>query len=370
MPQSDSNLAEANVLKPITSKSTSYCAALYSPSPTEIERVANLLLWSQAVLIAEPETIQTTDDLPSTGSYRSRATSTTSITNRRHHTNSSKRLSGRSARSIGSTASFHAKRPMSSTSSEACPSSDTASTAGVPAQTKPHHHVRRPHHTNHIISQITGWLHQEKAKQAMRRTKKKRSHLGHHGKVKEAISGALSNDDGDPTPAQSREESSDNSDASFALAELERILTNPSLNSGDDTTPSHGHKRHGFGLHRHRSHKSSKLLRKASSFGPMSDSEAKDDEEVPSAEVILDNSRACTTSGKGPPGAGDHWLHFKREIVRLTHTLQIRAWRRIPIDDGSGIEVERLSGALTNAVYVVSPPPPKGKASESKKKAR
>jgi choline kinase len=50
------------------------------------------------------------------------------------------------------------------------------------------------------------------------------------------------------------------------------------------------------------------------------------------------------------------WINFKNEIVRLAHTLRLKGWRRIPLDCGADIEVERLSGALTNAVYVVSPP--------------
>jgi choline kinase len=36
--------------------------------------------------------------------------------------------------------------------------------------------------------------------------------------------------------------------------------------------------------------------------------------------------------------------------------LKLKGWRRVPLDQSSEIEVERLSGALTNAVYVVSPP--------------
>ena len=259
---------------------------------------------------------------------------------------------------------------MSGTSSDACPSSDTASTVGAAVQRQSHHHVRRPHHANHLISQITGWLHQEKAKQAARRSARRRGSPQHRGEVKEPATDASNGNGNDPNFAQSKRDSSDGSDTTLALTALERILTTSSINSGDDAPPASGKQKHAWGLHRHRSHKSSKLLRKKMSVGGISDSEARDDEEVPSAEVTLDNSRAFATSGRRTPGAEDPWLHFKREIVRLTHTLQIRGWRRIPIEDGSVIEVERLSGALTNAVYVVSPPPPEGKASESKKKAK
>jgi choline kinase len=96
------------------------------------------------------------------------------------------------------------------------------------------------------------------------------------------------------------------------------------------------------------------------------------DDLVPSCEAVLDNSKTMAYSG----GSGDSieegdgsgkvnkraqkekeaWASFKYEIVRITHTLKLKGWRRIPLDQSSEIEVERLSGALTNAVYVVSPP--------------
>jgi choline kinase len=118
---------------------------------------------------------------------------------------------------------------------------------------------------------------------------------------------------------------------------------------------------------------------------------------VPSADVVLDNSMTLLYSGgeadsDPPPSAssnefstcaaaaaagtdtdadagamtrmplpppakdGGHWLRFKSEILRLTHTLGFRGWRRVPLNAGGAIEVVRLSGALTNAVYLVSPP--------------
>jgi choline kinase len=52
----------------------------------------------------------------------------------------------------------------------------------------------------------------------------------------------------------------------------------------------------------------------------------------------------------------DAWATFKYEIVRLAHTLKLKGWRRMPLERSKEISVERLSGALTNAVYVVSPP--------------
>ena len=91
---------------------------------------------------------------------------------------------------------------------------------------------------------------------------------------------------------------------------------------------------------------------------------------VPSADVVLDNSKTLKY------GHAEHaestadlqrqarrkekekaaWLTFKHEITRLAHTLKLKGWRRVPLEQGGEITVERLSGAMTNAVYVVSPP--------------
>ena len=112
-----------------------------------------------------------------------------------------------------------------------------------------------------------------------------------------------------------------------------------------------------------------KLLRKKSTAGS-SDTEYFDgDAVVPSVEAVLDNSKAMSYSGgnayvdASSSSADvrkirekDAWLTFKKEVVRLAHTLRLKGWRQVPLERGGEISVERLSGALTNAVYVVSPP--------------
>lgn len=112
------------------------------------------------------------------------------------------------------------------------------------------------------------------------------------------------------------------------------------------------------------------LLRKQSTIGASSDTDNRElDDLVPHADVTLDNSKTMSYSGgaaasetdlvdTGKRAKKEHeaWLQFKIEIVRLSHTLKLRGWRRIPMDRAAEIEVVRLSGALTNAVYVVSPP--------------
>lgn len=130
------------------------------------------------------------------------------------------------------------------------------------------------------------------------------------------------------------------------------------VTSGDERTGSY-FPRHSSTKHRH--------LRKQS-FS--SDTEYADsDVVVPSVEVILDNSKTLGYSGgttesqtnllnpnKRALREKETWLRFKNEIVRLAHTLKLKGWRQVPLDRGGDIEVERLSGALTNAVYVVKPP--------------
>ena len=111
-------------------------------------------------------------------------------------------------------------------------------------------------------------------------------------------------------------------------------------------------------------------LKRGSSYPASSDTEYQDlDVKVPSVEAVLDNSKTLSYTG-GAIDAQDEdvkedikgakeqegWLKFKNEIVRLAHTLRLKGWRQVPLDQGGDIEVQRLSGALTNAVYVVSPP--------------
>ena len=99
---------------------------------------------------------------------------------------------------------------------------------------------------------------------------------------------------------------------------------------------------------------------------------------VPSCEAILDNSRTLAYTGgaaeseeeisgpgKNTPKEKEAWATFKFEIVRLAHTLRLKGWRRVPMERSNDIEVGRLSGAFTNAVYVVSPPKSLPQPSES-----
>ncbi|KAF3933571.1 hypothetical protein ABW19_dt0204304 [Dactylella cylindrospora] len=66
-------------------------------------------------------------------------------------------------------------------------------------------------------------------------------------------------------------------------------------------------------------------------------------QDVPSCEAELDNSQ-------------EYSVEFRAEILRLTHTLKIKNWRKVDLERGEELTVKRISGALTNAVYKVTPP--------------
>ena len=163
---------------------------------------------------------------------------------------------------------------------------------------------------------------------------------------------------------------SDLSESGHALEKLEQILSR-SMDQNRSHTASIGERNDSYFSKRKPSRKESgkTLMRRGSTVGS-SDSEHLDNELlVPAAEVALDNSKTLGYSGgavvtEGDPSSSckyvakeaEAWKHFKSEIVTLTHTLKITGWRYVPIDRSSDIDVERLCGALTNAVYVVSPP--------------
>jgi len=44
------------------------------------------------------------------------------------------------------------------------------------------------------------------------------------------------------------------------------------------------------------------------------------------------------------------WDTFKLEVLKLTHTLRCKGWRNVDLDRYKEVGVERISGALTNAV--------------------
>lgn len=225
-------------------------------------------------------------------------------------------------------------------------------------------HRHHGHHAHDVVAQVSAWLKQEKARRAARRAAKRAPKPDSSGSsVQTKVSTETSSDTKvDGLAEGERRRPSDASDGSAALDTLEQIIER-SLSA-----VSHESRR--------MPHRIGRKLRRQSTAGS-SDTEYQDgDVLVPSCDVVLDNTRTLAYSGGGvdeddnddmTPGTRKSkekqaWATFKYEIVRLSHTLRLKGWRRIPMDRSSDIEVERLSGALTNAVYVVSPPkdlPPK-----------
>lgn len=218
-----------------------------------------------------------------------------------------------------------------------------------------------------LLTQVVDWLQEEKSKQHKRRHAA-RSHLQphHHSQHQHHHHRRQTGDktpDGTSTPpVQQREDTTDH-DNEVSLDKLENILAGFTA-SYLQSLPKLTHKS-STSLFRKGSI-AKKFTRRGSTVPPSSDTDFfGDDILVPNVEAHLDNSKTLAyTGGSADADTSDmakrrdleHWIAFKREVVRLTHTLRLKGWRQIPIDNAADIDVARLSGALTNAVYVVRPP--------------
>lgn len=170
-----------------------------------------------------------------------------------------------------------------------------------------------------------------------------------------------SNNDEKQQSDQARRDSIDSESSDVSFDRLQRIVEDGMNALGLKSIPHYAtklnrkpHRRRSIQLHRTVS----------------SDTEFHDgDVLVPSCDAVLDNSKTLSYSGGKSTSLDENsesnekegrerkaWISFKNEIIRLAHTLRLKGWRRVALDSGESISVERLSGALTNAVYVVSPP--------------
>jgi choline kinase len=210
-----------------------------------------------------------------------------------------------------------------------------------------------------LFSQVLGWLQQEKENSRRRFSKD----------VGSATPSGRS--EADRTTGNSSEVAwpSVSSDRSVSLDKLEKILQHYAAATKEDSAAGLLHRK---SFRRHPSRP------KGLQRGSASDSDYFEDAVVPSVNAVLDNTKTMSYSGGAASSDEvvredelqsrrakdkENWLVFKTEIVRLTHTLRLKGWRRVPMESCGDIEVTRLSGALTNAVYVVIPPrrvpPPK-----------
>ncbi|KEF56287.1 uncharacterized protein A1O9_07868 [Exophiala aquamarina CBS 119918] len=222
-----------------------------------------------------------------------------------------------------------------------------------------------------LLSQVVDWLQEEKAKQQRRRhaTRQHPHSQHHHQHQHQQQQHRRTTREQDPqgtsTPPQQpqhqRAQSTDDTEPAFE--KLEDILAGFTA-SYLQNLPKLTHKS-STSLFR-RGSIAKKFTKRGSIVPQSSDTEFfGDDILVPNVEATLDNSKTLSyTGGSADADTSDtakqrdlkHWVTFKQDVIRLTHTLRLKGWRQIPIDRAADIDVGRLSGALTNAVYVVRPP--------------
>ena len=321
-----------------------------------------------AVLIAEPESISPgiSPGLAPTDGTQTRRNS---FSSKQYRTNTSRRLAGRQYIDLTSP-SLHSISSLSSIGSTT--TLDPPDCIDKGGDAKVHHEVRHHDHASHIVSQVAEWLHNEKAKRAAQKAKRPgtRAGLAHAAEATRNLVDQMRSDESKKHKSGRGRTSSDLSDGGLALEKLEQILSKSmALNDDGAVTPTEDRKDSYFPRRRTRRQGSKPLLRKASTIGSSDTEYQEPDVDVPSAEVILDNSKTLRYSGgtassevdplhskKRAAKEKEAWIQFKHEIVRLAHTLRLKGWRRVPLECSGDIDVSRLSGALTNAVYVVAPP--------------
>lgn len=230
------------------------------------------------------------------------------------------------------------------------------------------HNQRRQYYSEKLLAQVGDWLEHERKKSSGRRRKhgrrkSKSPPKSEHGKQETGQS-----EDGQPQneAGRPRSDSVDSQSSDVSFDRLQHILEESMAHMGLSHLP-------------HFSPRLSRRARKVPSRSSLhraasSDTDYVDgDVVVPGCDAWLDNSKTMSYSGGGadpeanpedlPSPSGkkaekekEAWITFKNEIIKIVHTLRLKGWRRVPLGAGSSLSVERLSGALTNAVYVVSPP--------------
>ncbi|KAL2871846.1 putative choline kinase [Aspergillus lucknowensis] len=203
---------------------------------------------------------------------------------------------------------------------------------------------------HNLFAQVYEWLSREKSK----RKNSRKSHDSVKGAGNDGDNEGGERGDGVPLAKTA----SQSSDSTLALDGLEKILLQ--FASRYDSRPAST-------CSSRRSTRRRAPL-KGLRRGSASESDYDTDLAPPAVDAILDNARTLSyTGGSAESENGDTasirrakdreaWVVFKSELLRLTHTLQLKGWRKLPMDLAAEIDVERLSGALTNAVYKVTPP--------------
>lgn len=208
---------------------------------------------------------------------------------------------------------------------------------------------RQQYYSEKLLAQVGEWLDREKKKLSSRSTKKSRS--------RDVSPRSAASTTGASPSGHQRSDSIESQSSQVSLDKLQHILEDTVNSMGLSTAALH----HPRMPRVHRRKRTGSLARAAAS----SDSEYVDgDAIVPDCDVWVDNSKTLAYTGTqseiGDDGRlqrdPEAWITFKNDILRTAHTLRLKGWRRVPLEAGETIGVQRLSGALTNAVYVVTPP--------------
>jgi choline kinase len=212
------------------------------------------------------------------------------------------------------------------------------------------------HHSHDgLLKQVSAWIKHERARRTARKTKRK----GPADDVIHAREPTKELTESAEQPAGPRERSgSESSQGSVALDQLAHILEKTLAIKPADTKRKYAHVR-----------KLSTGLKRHSVISTDSDYFESVDQLVPNCEAWLDNSKTMAYTTESPElepvteksekkarKEKEAWDIFKFEILRIVHTLKLKGWRKVPMELSEHLDVQRLSGALTNAVYVVSPP--------------
>lgn len=207
------------------------------------------------------------------------------------------------------------------------------------AQYQSHHY-----HGQKLLSQVGDWLESERKRASNRRRR--------HHRPKSGSPSAEKQEENEEASNRARSDSIDSQSSDVSLDKLQKILKESMSSMGLGSLPHHAPKM----SRRHRKRRPS-MGRAASSDTDFMDGDAI----VPDCDVWLDNSKTLNLGGsvsnlqERAKREDEAWATFKHEIIKTAHTLKLKGWRKVPIDDPETIDVQRLSGALTNAVYVVTP---------------
>ncbi|KAF7549035.1 hypothetical protein G7046_g8465 [Stylonectria norvegica] len=250
-------------------------------------------------------------------------------------------------------------------SSRSSISESSASARPAPVEDTTHQHGhRRQYYSEKLLAQVGDWLEHERKKSLGRKKKPSRARKSKSPPKAEKQEPVVEQDhEVQGQGSRPRADSIDSQSSEISFDRLQRILEDSITHLGLNSVPNFSPK---LSRPRHRKTPSRQSLHRNIS----SDTDYHDgDAIVPSCDAWLDNSKTMSYAG-GNASTEDvtsvstnkvekereAWVSFKDEIIRIAHTLRLKGWRRVPLGDGDTISVERLSGALTNAVYVVSPP--------------